>query len=267
MDIASIIGVVSGIVLVVASILMNASIMNFLDIPSIMIVIGGTIASTFNSFPMGKVILALKISLRVFFGHRVDYISTLQEMLKISTLARKEGPLALEKYKSDDPFLKKGLGLVADGTKGDALKQILELERDFTEERHSESQTILEKMGELAPAWGMIGTLIGLVIMLLKLDDPSTIGPAMAVALLTTFYGALWANFILIPAATKLGIRTQSELVRFNLIIETMMSISELENPRLLQERLLGFLPPRERKVVVGAAEGKPAAAPAKKGK
>ena len=173
--------------------------------------------------------------------------------------------MALEKYKTEDPFLKKGLGLVADGTKGDALKQILELERDFMEERHGDSQAILSKMGELAPAWGMVGTLIGLVIMLLKLDDPSTIGPSMAVALLTTFYGALWANFILIPAATKLELRTRNELVKFNLIIETMLSISELENPRLLQERLLGFLPPKERKTAIGGGDGKDAADGGKK--
>ena len=131
------------------------------------------------------------------------------------------------------------------------MRSIMELERDVMEERHTESQAILEKMGELAPAWGMVGTLIGLVIMLLSLDDPSSIGPAMAVALLTTFYGALWANFILMPAASKLEQRTKKEVLNLNLMIETLMSIAETENPRLLQERLMGFLPPRERAAAV----------------
>jgi chemotaxis protein MotA len=253
MDIATLIGIVSGTVLLLSAIMINASITNFLDIPSIMIVFGGTIAATLNSFPLGSVMNALKTSAKIFFGHSVDFVETLREMLKIATMARKEGPLALEKYKAGDPFLQKALGLVADGTKGEVLRRILELERDAIGERHSESQAILEKMGDLAPAWGMIGTLIGLVIMLLKLDDPSSIGPAMAVALLTTFYGAVWANFYLIPAATKLEQRTKTELQRLSLVIETMMSISDVENPRLLQERLLGMLTPRDRQAAMPA--------------
>ena len=250
MDLGTIIGIVAGIVLILSAIMINASIMNFIDIPSILIVIGGTTSATLVSFPLKSVFSALKISIKILFGYKISFIETLQEMIKISMVARKEGPLALEKYDTDDEFLKKGLMLVADGTKGDVLRRMLELERDALEERHTEVQSILEKMGELAPAWGMIGTLIGLVIMLLKLDDPSSIGPAMAVALLTTFYGAVWANFILIPAATKLQKRTGVEAQKFDLIIESMMSIAEVENPRLLQERLLGFLPPKDRQAL-----------------
>ncbi len=256
MDLGTIIGVVLGTGLVMFAIMLKASLMNFIDPSSIFIVFGGTFAATLNSYPLTSVTTALKTSIQIFFGHRIDFIETLKEMLKIAMMARKEGPLALEKYKTDDAFLKKGLGLVADGTKGPVLQQILELERDATEERHQESQLVLEKMGELAPAWGMIGTLIGLVIMLLNLSDPSTIGPAMAVALLTTFYGALWANFYLIPAATKLEQRTKREILKLNLIVETLISISDSENPRLLQERLLGFLPPKERGVAVPGPKG-----------
>ncbi|MBU2552441.1 MAG: MotA/TolQ/ExbB proton channel family protein [Proteobacteria bacterium] len=247
MDIATIIGVISGTGLVLASILLKASIVNFIDVSSIFIVFGGTFAATLNAFPLASVINAIKTSFKIFFGHRIDFVATLRDMLKVAVLARKEGMLALEKYKTDDMFLKKGLGLVADGTKGQVLREIMELERDITIERHEESQLILEKMGELAPAWGMIGTLIGLVIMLLSLSDPSSIGPAMAVALLTTFYGALWANFILLPAASKLEQRSKREALNTNLIIETLLSIADTENPRVLQERLLGFLPPKER--------------------
>jgi len=247
MDIGTIIGIVGGTVMLLAAILLKASLVNFIDLAGIFIVFGGTTASTLNAFPMQSVFHALRISIKIFFSHRIDYTGVLREMIKLSALARKNGPVAMEKYKTDDAFLKKALTLTADGTGGEVLRQILELEREAIEERHIESQVILEKMGDMAPAWGMIGTLIGLVIMLLNLSDPSTIGPAMAVALLTTFYGALWANFYLLPASSKLEQRTKKEIIKSNLIIETVVSISGNENPRILQERLLGFIPPRER--------------------
>jgi chemotaxis protein MotA len=197
---------------------------------------------------MQGVFHAFKISIQIFLSHRIDYTHILKEMIKLSAIARKKGLFTIEQYKTEDTFLKKALTLTADGTDKKVIRQILELERDAIEERHIESQLILEKMGDLAPAWGMIGTLIGLVIMLLNLSDPSTIGPAMAVALLTTFYGALWANFYLLPASNKLEQRTRKEIIKNNLIMETMVSISGNENPRILQERLLGFIPSRERK-------------------
>ncbi len=251
MDIATIIGVVAGTGLVIGSILLKTSIMAFIDVASLLIVGGGTLAATLNSFPLSSVIGALKTSIRILFAHRIDFVKTLQEMFQVATLARKEGPLGLEKHETSDAFLKKGLGLVADGTKGPAIKSIMEMERDAIEGRHGESQLILEKMGDLAPAWGMIGTLIGLVIMLLNLDDPSSIGPSMAVALLTTFYGALWANFMLIPAANKLEQRTNKEMIDNTIKITALVSIAENENPRILQEGLLGMLPPKDRQAAV----------------
>ena len=251
MDIATIIGVVTGAGLVLASILLKASISNFIDISSILIVFGGTVAATLNSFPLASVLNAFKTSLKIFFVHKINYVETLREMLRVAAIARKDGPLGLERHKTEDIFLKKGLALVADGTAGGVIRGIMEMERDTVEERHGESQLILEKMGDLAPAWGMIGTLIGLVIMLLNLQDPSSIGPAMAVALLTTFYGALWANFILLPAATKLEQRTKREILNNNLIIEALVAVAENENPRMIQEKLLGALPPKERQFAV----------------
>ena len=203
------------------------------------------------AYPMESVFHALKNSIQLFFVQKIDMVLTIKEMLKISTLARKKGVLELESYKTKDLFLKKSLNLLVDGSKGEFLREILEMERDALEERHSESQAILEKMGDLAPAWGMIGTLIGLVIMLLNLDDPSSIGPAMAVALLTTFYGAFWANFMLIPAANKLEERTKRESQNISLIIESLISVSIEENPNILKERLLGLLPPKDRKSVM----------------
>ncbi len=257
MDLGTLIGIVGGTAMVLVAILLKADIANFFDPAGLLIVFGGTTAATLNAFPMQTVFHAFKISIKVFFSHRIDYPAVLKEMITVAAIARKKGLVVMEKYQTEDLFLKKALTLAADGTSGKVLRQILELERDAVEERHVESQLILEKMGELAPAWGMIGTLIGLVIMLLNLNDPSTIGPAMAIALLTTFYGAFWANFFLLPAANKLEQRTKKEIIKNNLVIETIVSVSGNENPRILQERLLGFLPSGERKKAVPAKKKK----------
>lgn len=174
MDIATLIGVVGGLGLVIFAILLKASLLNFIDPASILIVFGGTTAATLISFSMASVLRTFKIMLTIFFSHQVNNIETLKEMINVSALARKDGQLALERYQTENRFLKKGLGLAADGTEGPVLRRVLEVERDAIIDRHNESQLILEKMGELAPAWGMIGTLIGLVIMLLSLEDPST---------------------------------------------------------------------------------------------
>ena len=257
MDIGTLIGVVGGLVLIVVAILLKASLSSFYDTTGIIIVFGGTIAATLASFPMESVIHAMKTSIKIFFSHRIDQKAVLKEMILLASVARKQGAVAMEKYKTKNQFLKKAVLLSADGTKPDILKSILELERDSIEERHVETQVILEKMGDLAPAWGMIGTLVGLVIMLLNLDNPASIGPAMAVALLTTFYGAFWANFFLIPASSKLEQRTKRETLSNNLVIETMVSIGQNESPLILQERLLGFLPSKERKSALPGKGGK----------
>ena len=157
MDFATIIGVVSGLGLVLSAILLKASITNFVDVAGIFIVFGGTTAAILNSFPLASVLNAFKSSVKIFFAYQINYVAILREMLILSRLARKDGPLALEKHKTADHFLKKGLALVADGTKGKVLREILILERDALEERHAETQIILEKMGELAPAGGWSG--------------------------------------------------------------------------------------------------------------
>lgn len=264
MEIGTLLGMIGGLGLVVLSISMKASILNFIDLPSIFIVFGGTIAATLNSFSLKSVINSQRTMIKLFFVHRIDVAATIREMVTISNMAKKQGKLALEKYKTNNEFTQKGLQLVADGMKGATLQALLELEMHSIDERHTEGQLILEKMGDLSPAWGMVGTLIGLVIMLLSLDDPSSIGPAMAVALLTTFYGVLWANLILLPSATKLEQRTKRELQEMKIIIEALVSISNNENPRLLTERLLGFLKASERAIILG--EDKVAQAPPAKG-
>ncbi|MCB2185957.1 MAG: MotA/TolQ/ExbB proton channel family protein [Deltaproteobacteria bacterium] len=247
MDLGTIIGIVVGLVLVVASILLNGSIIAFLDPASFMIVVGGTFAATLVAFPIKSVMTAIKSSAQIFFQSRIDHLGTVRLLLQAADVVRREGPLGAEKLKGSSSFMQTAFELVADGHDADHIQAVLEIEMEATISRQAEIIKILDKMAELAPAWGMIGTLIGLVIMLLNLDDPSSIGPAMAVALLTTFYGALWANLLLSPSAAKLEERGQKEAHDYRLILEGALGMARTENPRAIQQRLLGFMPPQDR--------------------
>ena len=247
MDLGTIIGIVVGLVLVVVSILLSGSLVAFIDVPSILIVIGGTISATLVAYPMSAVVRSMKASMSIFFQPRIDHVSTVRELLKAADAVRKEGPLALEKMKPPSEFMGTAFQLVADGMRPEDIRHVLTIEAEAAHSRSMEVIGVMEKMAELAPAWGMIGTLIGLVIMLLNLSDPSAIGPAMAVALLTTFYGALWANFLLSPGATKLGDRAGRQGEDFKLVIEGAMGMARNENPRQIQQRLMGFMPPSDR--------------------
>ncbi len=247
MDLGTIIGIAVGLILVLVSIILKASILAFFDVSSILIVVGGTFAATFVAFPMTSVLAALKASISIFFQHRIDHVGTVREILKAADEVRRNGPLALEKVKASSPFLKTSFDLVADGMHVDAIRDVLTIELEATLSRSEEVVKILEKMADLAPAWGMIGTLIGLVIMLLNLSDPSAIGPAMAVALLTTFYGALWANLLLGPSAAKLEDRSEREAQDHRLILEGALGMARNENPRAIQQRLMGFMPSENR--------------------
>ncbi len=247
MDIGTIIGIVVGLVLVLVSIILKASLLAFFDVSSILIVVGGTISATLVAFPMKSVMGAVKASMTIFFQHRIDHVGTVRELLKAADEVRRNGPLALEKLKASNPFMKTAFDLVADGMHADSIREVLSIELEATVARHEEVVKILEKMADLAPAWGMIGTLIGLVIMLLNLSDPSAIGPAMAVALLTTLYGALWANLILSPSAAKLEERSEREAQDHRLILEGALGMARNENPRAIQQRLVGFMPSEDR--------------------
>lgn len=257
MDLGTIIGVVVGLVLVLTSILLKGTLLAFVDVASLLIVVGGTFAATMVAFPMGSVMRAVKASISIVFTHRIDYVATVRTLLKAADAARKEGPLALEKAEASNEFMKTGFALVADGYRPEDIKGVLHIELEATVARQEEIVTILEKMAELAPAWGMIGTLIGLVIMLLNLSDPSSIGPAMAVALLTTLYGALWANLLLTPSAAKLNERTEKEAMDMNLILEGALAMARNENPRAIQQRLLGFMPSEDRADLQAQARAK----------
>ncbi len=257
MDIGSIIGIVVGVALVVVSILLSGSLLAFVDVPSMLIVVGGTFASTLVAFPISSVMGAQKASMKIFFQHRIDSVNTVRQILQAAEAVRKEGPLALEKIKTDNEFMKTAFQLVADGYRPEDLRDVLSIEQEAIAARHAEVIKVLEKMAELAPAWGMIGTLIGLVIMLLNLSDPAAIGPAMAVALLTTFYGALWANFFLTPSAAKLDERNVREADDYRLVVEGAVSMARNENPRAIQQRLVGFMPPSDRAELSAKARAK----------
>ncbi len=250
MDIATLIGLLAGFGLVLGSILMKSNIGAFIDIPSLMIVVGGTIAATLIMYPLPTVINSIKVVMKAFFSSIPNYKQTIEEIVKLAETARKEGLVSLEKAPVDNEFLKKGCMLAADGTDPSLIRNILELEINYMIQRHRTGQGIFKNMGAMAPAFGMIGTLIGLVQMLQTLDDPSSIGPAMAVALITTFYGALLANLVFIPISKKLEGRSEEETLFMELAMEGIVSIAKGENPRIIQEKLETFLPPgmREKK-------------------
>lgn len=242
MDLFTLIGIVSGIGFILGSILIQTSIVTFFNIPSLLIVLGGTAASSFISFSGKSLMNAMKDMVTIFFKHDIDYMETIEELVKMSRINRKQGKVGLEKVKVESEFLQRGLSLVAAGLKPSAILRQMSIEKQVQMDRADESSAVLEKMGDLSPAWGMVGTLIGLVIMMLNLSDPSSIGPSMAVALLTTFYGAVFANLIFIPGATKIEHRSTKAIKHHDLIIEGLLSLSMNESPMMLKDKLTGFL-------------------------
>lgn len=182
----------------------------------------------------------------------------MKEIIELSSVARRDGLLALEEAgnKAEDEFLKKGIMLIVDGTDPELVRNIMETELTFLEERHAEGRGLYDAMGSYAPAFGMIGTLIGLINMLQQLDDPSSVGPQMAVALITTFYGSVMANAIFIPIAAKLKIKSKQEILMKELVVEGLLSIQAGENPRIIEEKLKTFISPEMRSTMGGLGEG-----------
>ena len=228
--------------LIVGARLLRTTITTFFDVASIMIVLGGTFASTFISFSDKSIMMALKDMVTRLFKHQIIYTKTIKDLIKLAKISRMKGRVALEKVKVDNKFMQKGLVLVASGVRPEIVQRTMSIEKKAIRDRELQSQAILEKMGDLSPAWGMVGTLIGLVIMMLKLDDPSKIGPAMAIALLTTFYGAVLANLLFNPCTTKIEQRSTKSLQHHDIIIEGILSIANGENPSMIKDKLMGFL-------------------------
>jgi len=245
MDIATIVGLILAGVLVMAAIVMGGSVSWFISIPSAMIVFGGTMGATLLSYPLAEVLGVFKVVKNVFFHRSQSVEAIIENMVEFGKLARKEGILSFESKLKDieDPFFAKGVSLAIDGMESNAIKDVLSTEITYVEERHSLGAEIFTTMAAYAPAVGMMGTIIGLVQMLMQMSDPSSIGAPMAVALLTTFYGTVIANLLCIPIAAKLKTRSKQEILLKELVLEGIMSIQAGDNHRLIEQKLLAFLP------------------------
>jgi chemotaxis protein MotA len=249
MDIATVVGLVLAIVLMCAAILYGGSLLTFVDVPSVLIVVCGSIAGMLVAYPAPQLKQAIKVAKNAFFKKPARAEEILLLMRDLSKRARREGVLALEEVgqNHEDDFVRRGIQMVVDGQTPEAIEDVLFSEIDKIAERHSEGADIFDTLGMLAPAFGMIGTLIGLVQMLQNLEDPSKIGPAMAVALLTTFYGSVLANVFAIPVAKKLRNRSTIEIAEKTLVAQGLLSIVAGENPRFMADRLNAQLPPAQR--------------------
>jgi len=251
LELGTLIGLILGIIFIVVSILITAAggdggVGDFLHAPSVMIVAGGTIASGFIAVKLKNFIVAFKAVGVTFRPPVLDPAAAIDTIVQLANTARKEGVLALEESASNmgDQFLKKGIMLIVDGTDPELVKGIMETELGYTDERHSGVASFYENLATYAPSWGMIGTMIGLVLMLRDLQDPDAIGPMMAIALITTFYGCILANFLFNPVAAKLRDISKEEILFRTVMVEGMLSIQAGENPRIIEEKLKSFLAP-----------------------
>ncbi len=249
MDLATVIGVVMAFGLILVSMLIGGGVGLFIDAASALIVIGGTIGAGLINYPLGQMIASVGIAKNALFFKSEDINERIQTVVEFSGKARREGVLSLESEveKLSDEFMVAGIQLVVDGQELSAIEAILSTEIDYLKDRHKTGADIFNTLAAFAPALGLIGTLIGLVQMLQNMDDPSSIGPAMAVALLTTFYGAVMANLIFTPIAGKLKIRSAEEVQLRELTLEGILSIASGDNPRLVEQKLKAYLPPKLR--------------------
>lgn len=242
MDIASLIGVISGVVLIISAILIGGSVHNFFNLPGFMVVFGGTIAATFLTFQLRDVLSAFKAAFFVFSEKKRDPNDMVSTMISLCYVTRREGIVKLSGVTTQSVFLKKVCNLIADGSEEELFRKTMAIEMEAMKARHFMVQDVFKKMSLYAPAFGMLGTLIGLIQMLSKLQEPSSIGPAMAIALLTTFYGSLLSTLFFLPVAGKLKSRTLLELINMEIIIEGGISILDDNNPMLVYEKLSSYV-------------------------
>lgn len=249
MDLATIIGIISAFGLMIISMMLGSGVGAFLDMPSVLIVVGGSLGALLINYPLKDVLSVVGIVRNVFFHKTESPVDQIGTLVQFSTQARKEGVLALENSIKNisDEFLIKGTQMVVDGITLEVIRDVLDKEIEYIEERHKLGAEILATWGAFAPAFGMIGTLIGLVQMLGNLSDPSTIGPSMAIALITTFYGAVLANVFFLPMSGKLKKRSKDEILLKELTLEGIISIASGLNPRVIEQKLHAFLAPKLR--------------------
>ena len=259
MDIASLIGLIMGFLMLVYGIISNhADIMTYLNFPSAIITFGGALFATMLSYSMQDFLNSMKGIKLIFKTSSMNTSEMIKSIIDLSNVARKEGLLSLEEAAADldEPFLKKGILLIVDGTDPDLVRGIMETELVSIEARHKTVISFWEALASMGPAWGMIGTLVGLVDMLYHMDNVATLGPAMAVALITTFYGSVLANMICIPVSAKLKADNGMEMMMKEVMIEGLLSIQAGENPRVIEEKLKSFLAPKDREAATGDVGG-----------
>ncbi|WP_243359277.1 motility protein A [Fundidesulfovibrio terrae] len=249
MDFATLLGLVTGIGLIITAILIDGSLLQYMDGPGAMIVFGGTLAAICVSHPVEEVIQAFNAGFKIFASRKVTAQEVVNVMVRIAEISRREGLLALENIRTDNVVLKKACKLIADNAGPQLIQDTLRIEIHSLKRRHQIGETVFRSLGTFAPAFGLIGTLIGLVQMLARLNNPKALGGAMAIALLATFYGALSANLLFLPVAGKLRARTQQEVLNLEIIFEGARCILQNNNPLLVRDKLMSFVPPKERTV------------------
>lgn len=242
MDISTIIGLLTAIILIIMA--MGSNLVSFIDAPSLMIVVGGTIGVIFIRYPLSSVFTIYKIAMKTILTKLESPDAMIRNILSLSVEAKKNGILGLEKVKIENAFLKKGVQLAIDGVEPELIEAVLKIDVASTGARHEVGIGMLAAGGDAAPAFGMIGTLVGLVLMLGNMDDPKSIGPAMSIALLTTLYGSILANVFFIPLSDKLTFFHKREIELKNLIISGILSIANGDHPAVVQEKLASFLQP-----------------------
>jgi chemotaxis protein MotA len=249
MDITTLIGSMVSFGLVIVSILLGGEGGWFLNYPSIMIVLGGTMGATLLAYPLSEVLGVFGVAKNVFLHRSQSAAELIPLIAGLAKKARQEGILSFESQldQIEDPFLVKGIQMAIDGMESSAIEEVMATEIQYLEERHRLGAEIFTTMGSFAPAMGMLGTIIGLVQMLMQMKDPSQIGAPMAVALLTTFYGTILANLMFIPVAGKLRTRSKQEILIKQMVLEGVISIQSGDNHRVVEQKLKAFIPPKAR--------------------
>ncbi|MDO5112378.1 MAG: motility protein A [Clostridia bacterium] len=252
MTISTIIGLVAGFACIIVGILINGKIPDFIDPASIFIVIGGTLCSIVISYPISLIVDTVKSVKLCFSKNAFDPNDNIEQIIELANTARKNGLLALEDMLEsiENPFLRKGIMLIVDGSNSELVKSVMETEAYFIQERHNRCIAVLNTGSSCAPAFGMVGTLIGLINMLVNLSDSASLGPSMSVALVTTFYGVVLANYIFSPFAKKLGVYTAYEELQNEMMIEGILAIQDGEHPRMIRDKLESFISSREKAVL-----------------
>ncbi|MEX0876221.1 MAG: motility protein A [Phycisphaerales bacterium] len=249
MDIGTIIGLVVAFLSVGLAIVLGGDPLALINIPSLVVVVGGSMGAVICAFPLARILKVHTVILKSFFSEKADVEGVIRDLVKFAEIARREGILSLENHIGDmkEEFVVRGIKMAVDGTDPELIRVIMETELEGIMDRHIAGKMMLDQLAKYAPAFGMIGTLMGLIFMLGSMDDPSKIGPSMAVALITTLYGAMIANIFAGPLADKLYNNDQEEVLLKTVIIAGVMAIQSGDNPRVVESKLLTYLPPSAR--------------------